>query len=183
MFRRKHTQSGAEGISSGKKRPPSCASPFITTVSNESYGELDPPSPWFIRDAPHQSDKGDRYVIVTAPRREVPLRRVVFSTGRHGQLIGIFGAMSSFVESTQKAYDYADRPRVGVIENEKVIQKKKKWSEKKNILPRRKNQPDSAGPGAPLNQGPTQVPTYRVPTQSQSVYVYQYMAAEWTETS
>ena len=91
--------------------------------------------------------------------------------------------MSSFVESTQKAYDYADRPRVGVIENEKVIQKKKKWSEKKNILPRRKNQPDSAGPGAPLNQGPTQVPTYRVPTQSQSVYVYQYMAAEWTETS
>jgi hypothetical protein len=34
---RKHTQSLTIGISSGKKRPPSAANPFITTASNESY--------------------------------------------------------------------------------------------------------------------------------------------------
>src|SRR6266487_2787808 len=66
LTRRIHTQSFTAGTSSGKKRPPSAASPFSTTVSNESLEKLAG-----CRDIPHVEEA---YAVVTASGREVDLR-------------------------------------------------------------------------------------------------------------
>jgi hypothetical protein len=61
-----HTQSVTIGTSSGKKRPPSAASPFSTTVSNESLEKLAG-----CRDIPYVEEA---YAVVTTSGREIDLR-------------------------------------------------------------------------------------------------------------